>query len=83
MECKHAHQFPVSDLHPLAKPVLEVIVLQEYSFTSQLGDQTIVFKTGKLARLAGGSVIVKCGETELLATATMSRKPREGLDFFP
>jgi polyribonucleotide nucleotidyltransferase len=61
----------------------EVIVLQEFSFTSQLGEHAIEFKTGKLARLAGGSVIVKCGETELLATATMSPKPREGIDFFP
>lgn len=58
-------------------------MLQEFSFSSQLGDQTIVIKTGKLARLAGGAVIVKCGETELLATATMSKNPREGIDFFP
>ncbi len=58
-------------------------MLQEFSFTSQLGDQTIEIKTGKLARLAGGSVIVKCGETELLATATMSKSTREGIDFFP
>jgi polyribonucleotide nucleotidyltransferase len=80
---KRAIQFPVSDLHSLAEPALEVFVLQEYTYTSQLGDQTIVIKTGKLARQAGGAVIVKCGETELLATATMSRTPREGLDFFP
>ncbi len=58
-------------------------MLQEFSFTTQLGEQTIEIKTGKLARLAGGSVVVKCGETELLATATMSRKPREGINFFP
>ena len=56
---------------------------KNFRFTSQLGDQTIEIKTGKLARLAGGAVIVKCGETELLATATMSKSTREGIDFFP
>jgi len=36
-----------------------------------------------VARLAGGAVLLQSGDTVLLATATMSRNPREGVDFFP
>ncbi|MFH0802376.1 MAG: hypothetical protein V2A78_08365 [bacterium] len=41
------------------------------------------FETGELAKQAGGSVLVKCGETVVLAAVTCSVKPREGTDFFP
>ena len=40
-------------------------------------------ETGRLARQAGGAVYVQFGETALLVTATASRAPREGIDFFP
>ncbi len=40
-------------------------------------------ETGKLAGLAGGSVMARLGDTSVLATATGSRSPREGIDFFP
>ena len=56
---------------------------QAHTFTSKLGDETITLSTGKLAQLAGGAVIVQSGDTVLMATATMSRSPREGIDFFP
>ncbi|MBN1261449.1 MAG: polyribonucleotide nucleotidyltransferase [Anaerolineae bacterium] len=56
---------------------------KEHTFTAQLGDHTISLSTGKLAAQAGGAVIVQSGETVLLATATMSRSPRAGIDFFP
>ncbi|MBN1248777.1 MAG: polyribonucleotide nucleotidyltransferase [Anaerolineae bacterium] len=58
-------------------------MLEEHVFEAKLGDQTLTLKTGKIARLAGGSVILQSGDTVLLATATMSRTPREGIDFFP
>ncbi len=58
-------------------------MFEEYTFTAQLGERTITLSTGKIARLAGGAVVARCGETALLATATMSRTPREGIDFFP
>jgi polyribonucleotide nucleotidyltransferase len=48
-----------------------------------IGEHEIVFETGKLAGLAGGAVTVQCGDTLLLAAATMSQSPREGIDFFP
>lgn len=56
---------------------------EEHVFEGRLGDQTITIKTGKIAGQAGGAVIAQSGETVLLATATMSRTPREGIDFFP
>jgi len=40
-------------------------------------------EAGELARQAGGSVIVRLGETMVLVTATMAKNPREGIDFFP
>jgi polyribonucleotide nucleotidyltransferase len=58
-------------------------VLEEHVFEAKLGDQTITIRTGKIARLAGGAVLVQSDDTVLLATATMSYTPREGIDFFP
>jgi polyribonucleotide nucleotidyltransferase len=43
----------------------------------------ITLETGALAKQANGSVVLRCGETVLLATATMSKEPRVGADFFP
>jgi DNA polymerase III epsilon subunit family exonuclease len=42
----------------------------------------MTIETGKLARLAGGSVTIRYGDTMLLGTANRS-EPRPGLDFFP
>ncbi len=58
-------------------------MLEERTFSTKLGDHTITLSTGKIARLAGGAVIAQSGDTVLLATATMARTPREGIDFFP
>ncbi|MCZ7543394.1 MAG: polyribonucleotide nucleotidyltransferase, partial [Anaerolineae bacterium] len=52
-------------------------------FSAQVGDEEIRIETGKLAGQAGGAVVVRIGDTMILATATMSRLPREGIDFFP
>ena len=48
-----------------------------------IADKTITIQTGKLARAAGGSVTIQCGETLLLVTATCSEEPRKDIDFFP
>lgn len=40
-------------------------------------------ETGKMAKQASGSVLVRYGETVVLVTATMAKRIREGLDFFP
>src|SRR5579872_1961447 len=47
------------------------------------GGKTMSFETGKLAKQAGGSVVVRLGENVVLATATSNADPREGIDFFP
>src|SRR3989339_1001891 len=47
------------------------------------GGRILSLETGRVAREAGGSVIVRIGDTMVLATATMSGTPREGIDFFP
>jgi len=48
----------------------------------QVGGRTLSFETGLLARQAGGSVVVRAGDTMILVTAT-GAAPREGIDFFP
>ena len=55
----------------------------EKIFSTTLAGRTLTFETGKLAQLASGSVLVRYGDTAVMATATMSAKPREGIDFFP
>ena len=52
-------------------------------FETQLAGRPLVVETGKMAQLAGGSCLIRYGETEVMCTATMSAKPREGIDFFP
>ena len=58
-------------------------MLPEYTFSTTVGDKELTFSTGKLAEQAGGSVTVRVGDCMLLATTTMSKNVREGLDFFP
>src|SRR4051794_19596668 len=49
----------------------------------QVGNQEITFETGKLAKQADGAVVVRSGETMVLATAVGRAEAREGADFFP
>jgi len=49
----------------------------------QIGNQEITFETGKLAKQADGAVVVRSGETMVLATAVGRAEAREGADFFP
>jgi polyribonucleotide nucleotidyltransferase len=48
-----------------------------------VGEQEISFETGKLAKQADGAVVVRSGETMVLATAQGRMETREGADFFP
>lgn len=48
-----------------------------------LGGKILSLETGRVAREAGGSVIVRLGDTMVLATATVSDVVREDIDFFP
>src|SRR5450432_2906904 len=49
----------------------------------ELGGRTLTIETGELARQASGSAFVRYGDTCILAAATASANPREGIDFFP
>jgi len=52
------------------------------TLSTEFGGRTLTIETGKMARLAGGSVTVQYGDTLLLGTANRA-DPRPGLDFFP
>ncbi len=56
--------------------------MQKNSYTTMVGGREIAIETGTLAKLAGGAVTVRSGDSVLLATAC-GAKPREGVDFFP
>jgi polyribonucleotide nucleotidyltransferase len=49
----------------------------------QIGQQTLSIETGKLAKQAGGSVVVRVGDTMVLVTACRAANAREGIDFLP
>jgi polyribonucleotide nucleotidyltransferase len=49
----------------------------------QVGQQEISFESGKLAKQADGAVVVRSGDTMVLATAQGRPEAREGADFFP
>ena len=53
------------------------------TFETEVAGRKLVIETGKMAGLANGACLVRYGETEVLCTATMADKPREGVDFFP
>ena len=48
-----------------------------------VGDQELTFESGKLAKQADGAVVVRAGDTMVLAAATGQMEAREGADFFP
>src|SRR3954471_9768677 len=54
------------------------------SHTFKLADgREITLETGKLAKQADGSVVVKMGDTMLLATVVSNKDAKEGTDFLP
>jgi polyribonucleotide nucleotidyltransferase len=55
----------------------------QHKVTAQIGAHSISIETGKIAKLADGSVTVSCGETIVLASAVSATTIKEGQDFFP
>ncbi len=47
------------------------------------GGKQLTLETGRLAKQAHGSALVRCGDNVILATAVANQEPREGIDFFP
>jgi polyribonucleotide nucleotidyltransferase len=52
-------------------------------FRMTLGNRELVAEIGKVAKQANGSVMIRYGDTVVLVTATVSKEPRQGIDFFP
>ena len=52
-------------------------------FETEFAGRKMTFETGKMCCQAGGSVLVRYGETTVLVNATASAKPRDGIDFLP
>jgi polyribonucleotide nucleotidyltransferase len=55
----------------------------QHKVTAQIGANSITIETGKIAKLADGSVVVSCGETMVMASAVSATVIKEGQDFFP
>jgi len=55
----------------------------QHKVTAQIGANSINIETGKIAKLADGSVVVSCGETMVMASAVSATVIKEGQDFFP
>ncbi len=53
------------------------------TFSTTLAGRPFTVETGKIAQLASGSCLVRYGDTAILATATASKAPRDGIDFLP
>src|SRR5438128_10396357 len=56
---------------------------RQVSISVEIGGRELTFESGKLAKQADGAVIVRSGETMVLATAQGRTEAREGADFFP
>ncbi len=56
---------------------------QVQTVSAQVGGQNITIETGKLAKQADGSVVIRAGDSMVLITAVSAKEKREGLDFFP
>jgi len=62
---------------------MSITTEQRARVSVQVGEQEITFETGKLAKQADGAVVIRSGETMVLATAQGRIEAREGADFFP
>jgi len=51
--------------------------------TASVGNQKLSIETGKLAKQADGSVVIRAGDNMVLVTAVSAKEKKEGLDFFP
>ncbi len=52
-------------------------------FEMELAGKTLSIETGKYAEQAGGSCLVRCGDTVVLVCATVAKNARDGVDFLP
>ncbi len=53
------------------------------TFQTMFGGRPLIMEFDKVAKQANGAVLIHYGDTVVLVTATISKEPREGIDFFP
>src|SRR5574344_1619110 len=53
------------------------------SFSMELAGRTLTVDIGRVCAQANGAALMHYGDTVVLSTATASKEPREGIDFFP
>ena len=53
------------------------------SYSMELAGRTLTVDVGRVAKQANGAALMHYGDTTVLSTATASKEPREGIDFFP
>lgn len=52
-------------------------------YTMELAGRTLRVDVGRVCAQANGAALMHYGDTVVLSTATASKEPREGIDFFP
>jgi len=57
--------------------------MKKHSTSVSIGGRELTFETGQIARQANGSIILRCGDTLLMATACASKDPLTDVDFLP
>src|SRR6266513_1998483 len=67
----------------LVNPYVVVGGIMIHRQEAVIGGRVMSIETGRVAEQASGAVLVRYGETVILATAVGSDEPREGIDFFP
>ena len=53
------------------------------SYSMELAGRTLTVDINRVAKQANGAALIHYGDTTVLSTATASKEPREGIDFFP
>src|SRR5437016_3954111 len=57
--------------------------MQRKTTSVEINGSKLTFETGKIARQAGGSVLVRVGDTIVMATACATAEPLKDIDFLP
>ena len=52
-------------------------------FKTTIGGREVTAEIGGYCSHSNGEVLVRCGDTVVLTNVTMSKAPRDGMDFFP
>ncbi|MEG2310518.1 MAG: polyribonucleotide nucleotidyltransferase [Clostridia bacterium] len=52
-------------------------------FETTYAGRSLIVETGKMAQLSNGSCLIRYGQTAVLVNVTMSKEPKEGIDFLP